>query len=139
MVLKIKSIPSFERGDQLEFKTMVKNEFWLNESAKKGTKPKYIAENDLKWPLGDLWGKSWPLITKISIPLHSLSSAKHKTLYSLLFYTFYWSFSNQSDISTLDRYLWYCWSHQRYEHITWITSYPTSLVAVHYLWLKENY
>ena len=47
--------------------------FDLFEIPKKGAKPENIAENDPKWPLSDLWGKSWPQITKITVASDSLT------------------------------------------------------------------
>ena len=88
MVLKIKSLPSFERRDHVEFKYILENEFWLSESAKKGAKPKNVAENDLEWPLGDLWGKSLPLVTKITVASDSLTSKSYEKWCYLLFWNF---------------------------------------------------
>ena len=54
MVLKIKSKPSFERGDHIE------------------------SLDVLRWPLDDLWGQSWPLMTKITSSLDSLASKTYE-------------------------------------------------------------
>ena len=51
MVLKIKSIPSFERRDHIESKYIVINGFWFFQNIKKGRKTENLAENDFKWPL----------------------------------------------------------------------------------------
>ena len=45
---------------------------------KKGSKPENTTKNYLKWPLGDLWGKNLPLITKISIAAVSLAPKTYK-------------------------------------------------------------
>ena len=53
-----------------------------------------FCKNDLKWPLGDLCGKSWPLITKITILSDSLTPKTcikwcHLSFwYFLIFYLF---------------------------------------------------
>ena len=43
-------------------------------NTKKGRWTENLAENDHKWTLGDLWGKSWPLITKLTISSDSMAS-----------------------------------------------------------------
>ena len=56
-------------------------------------KPK-MTLNDLKWPLGDLCGKSWSLITKITMASESLTPKTYikwchlSFLYFLIFYLF---------------------------------------------------
>ena len=40
MVLKIKTLPSFERGEHLKYKYILKNDFDFSEMPKKGAKPK---------------------------------------------------------------------------------------------------
>ena len=46
MVLKIKFIPEFERGDHVESNYIIKNEFDIFNNNKKGS----YAENVTKWP-----------------------------------------------------------------------------------------
>ena len=48
------------------------------EMFKNGTEPKNVAKFDLKWPLGDLRGQSWPLITKITIASYSLTPKTYR-------------------------------------------------------------
>ena len=78
MVLKIKSIPSFKRGDHVDFKYIMKDEFWYFQNTKKGRITKNLAEKELKWPLSDVCAKSWPLITKITIASDSLTPKTYK-------------------------------------------------------------
>ena len=47
-----------------------------------------FCENDLKWPLGDLCGKSWPLITKLTISSDSLTPKTYKKWCHLSFWYF---------------------------------------------------
>ena len=47
MVLKIKSLPSFEREDHVESKYIIRTELWLFEIPKKGAKLKMYPEMTL--------------------------------------------------------------------------------------------
>ena len=48
MVLKIKTIPSVERGDHVEFKYIIKNSFLLFENIKEGSLNENLGENYFK-------------------------------------------------------------------------------------------
>ena len=57
-------------------------------------KPK-MTLNDLKWPLGDLCGKSWSLITKITMASDSLTPKTyikwcHLSFLYFLIFTYFW-------------------------------------------------
>ena len=52
--------------------------FGFSKMFKKGTEPENVAKIDLKWPLGDLRGQSWPLISKITIASDSLTPKTYK-------------------------------------------------------------
>ena len=51
MVLKIKSLPSFEKGDHVDFKYIIKMSFEFFKIPNKGAKPKI----QLKMTLNDLY------------------------------------------------------------------------------------
>ena len=62
--------------------------------AKLKIKPK-MTLNDLKWPLGDLCGKSWSLITKITMASDSLTPKTyikwcHLSFLYFLIFTYFW-------------------------------------------------
>ena len=48
MALKMKTIPSVERRDHVEFRYIIKNSFLLFENIKKGSLNENLGENDLK-------------------------------------------------------------------------------------------
>ena len=56
---------------------------WAPRPVQQGAAPTFF-----KWPLGDCRGKSWPLITKITVSHDSLTSKSSKNLYHLLFWIF---------------------------------------------------
>ena len=64
MVLKIKSLPSIERGDQVESKYIIWTDFYFLKIPKKGPKPTNLAE----MTLNDLY-----MTSKVKVDIWSLN------------------------------------------------------------------
>ena len=116
--LEIKFILSFERRDHVESKHIIRNYLWLFRIPKKGYKPK-IQPNYLKLPLDDLWGQSWPLMTKIAISLDSLTLKTYKMVWFIfLIYLFFSSF-----FANLLIYIFFRPFGQKVHHQIWTVAF----------------